>query len=222
MIVTTTNKQFILAVTYWYSGQPLNMNNKELYLQLAMLTNVINLPRITFGDYNLSHNLLQDSGWLKQHRFFIIHLLEGGASTKYKSQVIEYLLIAGDIGKDILQSIQLTRVQFGPHYWHKVLIKGHRATIGTLLKVSKPLPLDQFYKLEGEHTKDILDQKWLDGKMRATHTLQLQKQVTGFDILGHPPPAILVDKKLKGETFKDSHLVGEHLALSALQSEIYI
>jgi len=220
VIITMHKKQFILALTYWYSGH-LNLNNKELFLQLAMLKNLIGLPMITYGDYNIPHNILQDSGWLAPHRF-AIHLLEGGPSTKVGSEKIEYLLIAGDIGKDILNSVQLTRVPFGPHYGYKVQIKGHGRTVGKLIKVPKPLPLDLFDLALPNFTKEQLDEKWQQAKKEAAHTLQLQKQVTGFAILGTPPHTTLVDQKLKGETFEDSKTVGEHLALAALQSEIYI
>jgi len=52
--------------------------------------------------------------------------------------------------------------------------------------------------------------------------LPAQKSRTGLAIFGHPEPPLLADLKLKGETLKDSIAVGEQLALSALQSELYI
>lgn len=52
--------------------------------------------------------------------------------------------------------------------------------------------------------------------------LQAQKARTGIAILGHPEPLLLADLKLKGEMLKDSIAVGELLALSTLQSELYI
>jgi len=100
VIVTTHDKQYILAITYWYSGQLLSENNKELLGHLAMLKHLLNLPLLTFGDYNIphTHTLLEESGWLKPHRFNI-HLLEGGPSTKFGKEKIDYLLFAEDLGK---------------------------------------------------------------------------------------------------------------------------
>ena len=131
VIVTTKEKQYILAVTYWYSNQLLSENDKELLGHSAMLKHLLDLPLLTFGDYNISHTLLEDSGWLKPHRFNI-HLLKGGPSTKFGKDKRDYLLFAGDLGKDILSSTQLKRVPFGPHYGYRVLLKGHKTTKGTL------------------------------------------------------------------------------------------
>jgi len=80
VIVTTQEKQYSLAITYWYSNQLLSENNKELLGHLAMLRHLLNLPLLTFGDYNIPHTLLEDSGWLKPHRLNI-RLLNGGPST---------------------------------------------------------------------------------------------------------------------------------------------
>lgn len=82
VIVTTHEKQYILAITYWYSNQLLSENNRELLGHLVMLKHLLNLPIITFGDYNIPHTLLEESGWLKPLRFNI-HLLKGGPSTKF-------------------------------------------------------------------------------------------------------------------------------------------
>lgn len=80
VIGITHDKQYILAITYWYSGDLLSEKNKELLGHLAMLKHLLNLPLLTFGDYNIPHTLLEESGWLKPHRFNI-HLLKGGPST---------------------------------------------------------------------------------------------------------------------------------------------
>ena len=56
----------------------------------------------------------------------------------------------------------------------------------------------------------------------ATNILQTQRESTGFAILGKPPVEVLVDQKIKGSTYTESKLVGEHLAHNALTSEIFV
>jgi len=221
VIVTTHDKQDILAVTYWYSNQSLSENNKELLGHLSMLKHLLGLPLLTFGDYNIPHTLLEESGWLKPHRFNI-HLLKGGPSTKFGKDKIDYLLFAGDLGKDIPDSAQLKRVPFGPHYGYRVELKGHKTIKGTVIKYPPPLPYDDFYKHLPNYSQEDLDQCWQNAQTRAQQILKTQKHRTGFAILGTPLALALADLKLKGDTLKDSICVGEQYALSALQSELYI
>lgn len=52
--------------------------------------------------------------------------------------------------------------------------------------------------------------------------LQKQKTKTGFAILGHPIAQIILDKNTKGEIQHNSQLVGEQLALTVLQTELFV
>lgn len=141
-------------------------SNKELLGHLAMLKHLLNVPLLTFGDYNIPHTLLEESGWLKPHRFNI-HLLSGGPSTKFGKDKIDYLLLAGDLGKDILKTTQLKRVPFGPHFGYRVILKGHTTTKGTLIKYPSPLPYDDFNKHLPNYSQEDLDQHWHTAKTKA-------------------------------------------------------
>lgn len=53
MIVTINNTESINAVAYLNVGEEFCSNNIAIIQQLAMLQNILNLPLLAFGDYNI-------------------------------------------------------------------------------------------------------------------------------------------------------------------------
>lgn len=71
---------------------------------------------------------------------------------------IDYLIFAGDLGKDILGSAQLKRVPFGPHFGYRVVLQGHKTTKGTLIRYPTPLPYDDYNKHLPNNSQEDLEQ----------------------------------------------------------------
>jgi len=65
MLVKIDNTQFINATAYLNVGEEFSTSNIAMIQQLAMLQNLLNLPILAFGDYNIDILDMTQSGFLK-------------------------------------------------------------------------------------------------------------------------------------------------------------
>jgi len=63
-----------------------------------MLQNILNLPILAFGDFNIHITDMIDSGLLKAHNLNIIKM-PGGPSTKYGKRQFTYIYIYNTLWK---------------------------------------------------------------------------------------------------------------------------
>ena len=110
---------------------------------------------------------------------------------------------------------------FGPHFGYIIKFSGLDIVSGTKLHIPKPLPLEQYHINAKSFSQEDIDSKLSQAKNNAS-LLQRQKSKTGFAILGHPVAQVVIDKNTKGEIQKQSQIVGEQLALNALQTELFV
>jgi len=66
-IVNIGCAQFINGTAYLSVGEEFSSNNIAIIQQLAMLLNILNLPLLAFGDYNIDSYDMEISGLLKPH-----------------------------------------------------------------------------------------------------------------------------------------------------------
>jgi len=186
-----------------------------------MLQNILNLPILFFGDFNIHITDMSDSGLLTAHNLNILEM-PGGPSTKYGKGQITYLIYSGNLNSIVHNLQKVSEVPFGPHFGYTCKLKGNSSVMGTRLHVPRPLPLALF-NIEYENmSADNIAQHLQEAQQNAKIILRRQREITGFAILGTPPPHILVDKKTQGTIFQKSKQAGEALALQALTVEYFI
>jgi len=186
-----------------------------------MLQNILNLPVLFFGDFNIHITDMIDSGLLAAHNLNIIEM-PGDPSTKNGKRQITYIVHSGNLNSIIHNIHKVTEVPFGPHFGHTCKIQGNSAVIGTRLHVPRPLPRALFNLEYQNLTPEYINNHMQTAEEKAKVTLSRQREKTGFAILGTPPPHILVDKKTQGTIFNNSKQAGETLALKALAIEYFI
>lgn len=85
MIITIDKQELINATAYLNVGEEFSTNNIAIIQQLAMLQNILNLPFLAFGDYNIDSYDMEISGLLKAHNLCILEL-PGGPSVRFGSR----------------------------------------------------------------------------------------------------------------------------------------
>lgn len=184
-----------------------------------MLKNLLHLPVIIFGDFNIDIQDLRNSGFLQAHSLIAIEFNElpgGGAVTNGKRK-IEYVLCSGTMYTAMVKVQRITNVPFGPHYGYFIKLNGAAIVSGTRLHIPKPLPLEQYQLKAACLSQRDEDQHLHNAKNRTLELLRKQKHKTSFAILEQPLPHLTLDKNTKGQLQQASIQVGEQLALSALQ-----
>lgn len=114
VILKINTIEFILAGIYLTEGEECSKNKIMLYSRV-MLQNILNLPKLFFGDFNIHITDMIDSGLLKAHNLNIIEL-PGGTSTKYGKRQITYIIHSGNLNSMIHNVQKVTEVPFGPHF----------------------------------------------------------------------------------------------------------
>ena len=173
-----------------------------------MLRNILNLPLLAFADFNIDSKDMINSGLLEAHGLKIKEL-PGGASTRFGSRKIDYLLYTGHLDKAIAKLKRDCCVPFAPHFAYELKLKGSDFVVGTRLKVPLALPLTAFKEKYAE--LDVSAKAQLDCKAEniAMQILQKQKDKTGYAILGQPPVELVIDKKIKGKVIGQAKVTGE-------------
>jgi len=202
-------------------GEEFSTTNIAIIQQLAMLQNLLNLPLLAFGDYNIDILDMKQSGLLKAHGMHVLEL-PGGPSVKFGHRKIDYIIYSGGLHQLIRNMHRIYKVPYGPHFGYKVTFKGNSCITGLRISMPKELPLLQFQEEYDKTDRELREQKLNEAKQMANTLLQTQKEKTGYAILGQPPVEILIDKKTPEATKSASKAVGEHLARNALTTEIFV
>lgn len=82
MLAKIDKVQFINATAYLNVGGEFSATNIAIIQQLVMLQNLLNLPVLAFGDYNIDILDMKQSGLLKAHGMCVLEL-PGGPSVKF-------------------------------------------------------------------------------------------------------------------------------------------
>lgn len=185
MIANIGNTPFTNATAYLTVGEEFSSNNIAIIQQLAMLQNILNLPLLAFGDYNIDTYDMESSGLLKAHNLHILEL-PGGHSVKYGSRRIDYIIYSTCL-KSIFKCINRAhKIPFGPHFGYKVTIYGDCEIVGTRIHIPYSLPMKKF-EIEYESlSSEDKDQKMHQARQEAKVILARQKEKTGYAILGTP------------------------------------
>ena len=77
-------------------GEEFSTTNIAIIQQLAMLQNLLNLPLLAFGDYNIDILDMKQSGLLKAHGMYVLEL-PGGPSVKFGQRKIDYIIYSGGL-----------------------------------------------------------------------------------------------------------------------------
>jgi len=221
MIVTINNTQFIVAAVYLNVGEEFSSNNIAIVQQLAMLQNILNLPLLALGDYNIDSYDMKMSGLLTAHNLNILGM-PGGPSVRLGSRKTDYIIYSTCL-KCIFKCInRVHKIPFGPHFGYRITLWGDSNITGTRIHIPYSLPMKKFeVHCESLSTEDK-DQKMHQAKQEAQVILARQKEKTGYAILGTPPVEVIIDKKIPECIKGSSKAVGEQLALNALTTELYI
>lgn len=143
-ILTLHKRQYIVGVTYWNAGQELSKANIAILQQIHMLTSLLNLPVIMFGDFNIDISDLRASGILQAHNLTAIEL-PGGGTIKNGKRKIDYILTSGTLYTGFVRATQVKSVPFGPHFGYIIKFSGLDIVSGTKVHIPKPLPLEQYH-----------------------------------------------------------------------------
>lgn len=171
-----------------------------------MLQNLLNLPLLAFGDYNIDIIDMKQSGVLKAHDMYVLELPRG-PSVKFGQRKIDYMFYSGGLHQLIKNMHRIHKVPYGPHFGYKITFKGNSCMTGLRIQVPRDLPFLQFQEEYDKLDSELKEQKLDEAKQIANSLLQAQKEKTGYVILGQPPVEILIDKK-------DSRSHKEHVQIS--------
>ena len=79
---------------YFHVGRGLSLNNLHIFQQLIMSKNLLGLPVLCFGDFNIDIIKFVNFGLHEADGFQIVEMAEG-PTTKYGKDQIKYSLTAG-------------------------------------------------------------------------------------------------------------------------------
>jgi len=166
MIMTINNNELINAAAYLDVGEEFSSNNIVIIQQVSMLQNILNLPLLAFGDYNIDTYDMEMSGLLKAHNLNLLEL-PGGPSVKFGSGTIDYIIYS-TCPKGIFKCINRAhKIPFGPHFGYKVTIKGDSNIIGTRIRIPYSLPMAKFATHYESLSIEDRDQKMHQAKQEA-------------------------------------------------------
>lgn len=129
----------IVGVTYWNASQELSKSNIAILQQIHMLTTLLNLPMIMFGDFNIDIADLRASGILQAHNLTAIEL-PGGGTIKNGTRKIDYMITSGTVYTGIVRATQVKGVPFGLHFGYIVKFSGLDTVSGTKLHILRLSP----------------------------------------------------------------------------------
>ena len=104
----------LVAVYLWCSEGPSERNNEILHM-IFILKNILGLPIIVLGDFNMLPQELLDSGWTSKLK---VSLVESGAATTVSSAAdrpIDFGLISNEIHHIFHNAQPILSVPWGPH-----------------------------------------------------------------------------------------------------------
>jgi len=82
MLVKIDKVQYMNATAYLKVGEEFRATNIAIIQQLVMLQNLLKLPILAFGDYNIDILGMKQPGLLKAHGMYVLEL-PGGPSVKF-------------------------------------------------------------------------------------------------------------------------------------------
>ncbi len=138
----------ISASIYLWCSEGLSERNNIILLKLNMLVNILKLPLICFGDFNLIPQEFLDGGWCEQLQVKIIYPNSSTTISTAQDRPIDFGLISTSIEHMYKHTYPIYTVPFGPHF---ALISDFlarpRSVQGLVQCTPKALPMGDLIKL---------------------------------------------------------------------------
>ena len=123
----------------------LDYENNIRLRQIHMLVQILGLPVIAVGDFNITVQDFQDSGWPELLKVKVLHTGARTTLATHSDRPIDFGLISNSISEMYIDSRILTNVPFGPHFGLLFsFYASPRSIHGKVLCVPKALPLKDF------------------------------------------------------------------------------
>ena len=189
-----------------------------------MLLQLVKLPVIILGDFNIRLIDFKQSGWLTKFR--VVPKEIPGATTTLSSatnSLIDFCLVSIELSDFIVSVMLVKGLPWAPHFGLLVQLNDRPRQLNANVLVSPcALPMELFNtewnKLDTSQQQDMFNK----ASTKAKRMLKKQKLKTGFAILGKPNTVLNNDPKFQGKLKQDCIDNGEYLAFSSLSSELLV
>ena len=213
----------LLVSVYLWCSEGFSVRNNLILHQINIIRNMLKIPMLCIGDFNIPYEEFAESGWINRLQ---VKMLHPGVTTTLKTtsnRIIDFGLASIDLYNAILSIKPIYNVVWGPHIALYIIMNAKPRSIKANVQcIPRTLPLAVFHK----HWKLLDDNqkqtKFQAAQSRAKQVLYKQKLKTGVAILGKPCKELSNDSKFQGELLQQQISNGEHLALSALTSELLV
>ena len=214
--------KIVLVTIYFYTTEKMGLRNNALFFQLQLLRNILGLPLLIYGDFNMDSSVVLESGWVERLNGHLIKLDIDSTLITATSSNIDYFIVTDGV-QHLVKNIQpVLTSPWSPHVSLQLTLYASPMSVtGLVHKMPKSLPMEKFkeaWNLMDEQNKINL---YKLSKTKATQMLQNQKCKTGTAILGHPTKELQGDPKFQ-DLLNSSVFQGELLAHVALSAELLV
>jgi hypothetical protein len=214
---------FILGTLYLRCSVGMNEENEIRMKQLSMLVEIVGLPFLFMGDFNMSTTTFWQTGWSQFLKATMVDCSNCLSTLRHTSdRLIDWVLISDKI-RGILRTVELEpNFPSTPHY--SFCIELHcspRLVTEPMLVLPRPLPMEDFkavWRKMKESEQSMLVNR---GRQKAQSMLAQHRLKSGIAILGFPLKQVLDDPLIR-QRETESIKNGESLALSCLTAELTI
>ena len=155
----------VLCSVYLYHTEGLTARNAAIMFQLTMLRQIINMPMIINGDYNMPSQVLVDAQWVSRLGGKVMQLDINSTLTTAATSNIDYIIATDNANLLINQLTAVTDTPWSPHIGRHLNLTCQPTLIqGRVHCQPRPLPMFDFNQSWNLMDTNIQNGSWLVAK----------------------------------------------------------
>jgi len=222
-VVHFKHVQVLMVSLYLWDSEGFSERNNIILVQIKMLKDLLSLPILCVGDFNIKFEDFEASEWPQKMGVDMIHPKMPTTLSSTSDRVIDYGFISKDIKVMYQDLFPIRGVPWGPHYAFVVALNSKPRSIFSRVQcIPKALPMDEFQAAWAKLDEDQRATEWAKASNKADRILKKQYCKTGYYILGSPTDQLASDPKFQGALLSDSLACGQEAAHASLASEVLV